>query len=365
LENLKRMNEYSLPKQIVHDVDLIVVGGGSAGMAAAIAAAMRGLKVTVFDASGESFDKPCGEGLMPPAVAALTALGVNIPESAPFCGVAYLAGSQGRVEALFAANQLGLGVRRRILRQAMWSRARELGVEIVDGRVTEIVETKTCVTINGRVAPWVCICTGSRDGLLKTLGLHDSRSKKNRPSRTGLRRHAKLKPWSNFVEVYWSDYCELYVTPVSPQLVNISILSWKPITFEDSLRLFPAVLTRCNGVEWDDVVAGVSPLAHHGRSRKRGRIFLAGDAAGFLDAMTGEGNSLAILSGVAVAQSIAAKNPYSYRIKWLKIVWAYWLITSVALRVSRPGWIRKASLPLVMRWPFILHGGLKMLSRLT
>ena len=359
------MNEFLPSKQIVRDVDLIVVGGGSAGMAASIAAAVQGLKVTVFDASGESYDKACGEGLMPPAVAVLAALGVAVSESVPFCGVAYMGQSRERVEALFAANRFGLGVRRRILRQAMWSRARELGVEIIERRVTEMVETKNCVTIEGRVAPWVCISTGSRDGLLKTVGLHDSRPKKDRPSRTGLRRHAKMMPWSNFVEVYWSDYCELYVTPVSSELVNISILSWKPVTFDDALKLFPAVSARCQGVEWDDVVAGVSPLAHLGRARNRGRFFLAGDAAGFLDAMTGEGNSLAILSGVALGHSIASKNPYSYRLKWLKIVWAYWLITSAALMVSRPGWRRKASLKLVMRWPFILRGGLRMLSRMA
>jgi flavin-dependent dehydrogenase len=48
----------------VNDRDLIVIGGGSAGMAAAIRGALLGLKVMVFDPAGEDFDKPCGEGLM-------------------------------------------------------------------------------------------------------------------------------------------------------------------------------------------------------------------------------------------------------------------------------------------------------------
>lgn len=356
-------NQQTCDLTVKKTVDLMVVGGGTAGMAAAICAALQGLKVTVFDASGEDFDKPCGEGLMPPAVLALNALGVSISESATFRGIVYVSPSGKKAEALFANNQSGLGVRRRVLRQALWTRARQLGVEIIDRRVTAIDESKDRVAIEGHEAPWVCLATGSRDGLLKTLGLHDKRTKKNRPSRTGLRRHVKIKPWSDFVEVYWSDDAELYVTPVGPELVNVAILSWKPIVFDEALKFFPEVAARLQGLVWDDSVSGVSPLAHRGRALLRGRIFLAGDAAGFLDAMTGEGNSLAMLSGIAVANSISAKCPSRYRIKWLKIVLAYWLITSVALKLSQPGKLRMIYLDVVIRFPIILRAGLKLLSR--
>ena len=53
--------------------DVFVVGGGPAGLAAAIAARQRGLSVTLADGSEPPIDKPCGEGLMPETLEALGA----------------------------------------------------------------------------------------------------------------------------------------------------------------------------------------------------------------------------------------------------------------------------------------------------
>ena len=50
--------------------DVFVIGGGPAGLAAAIAARRRGLDVTVADCSVPPIDKACGEGIMPDGLAA-------------------------------------------------------------------------------------------------------------------------------------------------------------------------------------------------------------------------------------------------------------------------------------------------------
>ena len=48
--------------------DVLVVGGGPAGLASAIAAAQKGFRVTVVDSRKPPINKPCGEGLLPEAV---------------------------------------------------------------------------------------------------------------------------------------------------------------------------------------------------------------------------------------------------------------------------------------------------------
>ena len=75
-------------------VDLAIVGGGPAGLATAIAAAERGLRAIVVEARALPLDKPCGEGVMPAAVAALGAMGVDVPAwgRAPFIGIRYVDG---------------------------------------------------------------------------------------------------------------------------------------------------------------------------------------------------------------------------------------------------------------------------------
>src|SRR6185295_20246868 len=62
--------------------DVFVIGGGPAGLAAALAARRRGFDVTLADSAVPPIDKACGEGIMPDGLAAARALGVDL-EAAP------------------------------------------------------------------------------------------------------------------------------------------------------------------------------------------------------------------------------------------------------------------------------------------
>ena len=71
--------------------DVFVIGGGPAGLAAAIAARQQGLRVLVADGAKPPIDKACGEALMPDAIAALEQLGIAVPaaEACPLRGVRF------------------------------------------------------------------------------------------------------------------------------------------------------------------------------------------------------------------------------------------------------------------------------------
>src|SRR5579864_3063374 len=116
------------------ETDVFIVGGGPAGLAAAIAARQKGFRVGIADSATPPVDKACGEGLMPDGIAALRELGVTIPAAQrfPFRGIRF-------VEENLAAqsdfpNERGWGIRRTILHAALAERAAVLGVEMHWGK---------------------------------------------------------------------------------------------------------------------------------------------------------------------------------------------------------------------------------------
>jgi 2-polyprenyl-6-methoxyphenol hydroxylase-like FAD-dependent oxidoreductase len=123
-----------------HSTDVFVIGGGPAGLAAAIAARRRGFEVTVADLEHPPVDKACGEGIMPDGLAAARALGVNLEgEGQAFRGIRFCHGGE-RVQADFPQGR-GLGIRRTALHRIMAEQAERAGVRLAWGtRITGIGE---------------------------------------------------------------------------------------------------------------------------------------------------------------------------------------------------------------------------------
>src|SRR5450755_946502 len=82
--------------------DVFVVGGGPAGLAAALAVRQQGLSVVVADRAQPPIDKACGEGLLPDGIAALRRIGVELgtEDGMSFRGIRFIDGEQS-AEASF------------------------------------------------------------------------------------------------------------------------------------------------------------------------------------------------------------------------------------------------------------------------
>jgi 2-polyprenyl-6-methoxyphenol hydroxylase-like FAD-dependent oxidoreductase len=72
-------------------MDVALLGGDPAGLAAALALRQRGCSVALYDAQQPPIDKSCGEGLMPESVRLLQGLGIacGSEDGAELAGISF------------------------------------------------------------------------------------------------------------------------------------------------------------------------------------------------------------------------------------------------------------------------------------
>lgn len=346
-------------------IDLAVAGAGPAGLTAAIAAAERGWSVAVIDPQTGIIDKACGEGLMPATVHALHRLGVR-PSGRPFDGIRYL---RDDVVASAPLPAPGLGVRRLALHEALWARAEALGVRRVQGKVAGVVQHPDHVTADHVEARWLIAADGLRSPLRHELGLERP---SRWPARYGLRRHFRCAPWSSTVDVFWADDAEAYVTPVADDTVGVAFLFGDPArdadrppegtAFERMIARFPDLAERLGDAEPASAMRGAGPFATASRRRVQGRVLLVGDAAGYLDAITGEGIKLGVLGAIAAVDALTQGRPQRWERSWRRLYAPYWAATAGLLLLSRPLALRRALPRLARDVPLAMSAAVRVVA---
>lgn len=325
------------------EAEVFVAGGGPAGLSAAIAARQAGFAVTLADVAHPPIDKTCAEGIMPDGLAAIAKLGITLPvdQAFPFRGIRFSdAGSA--VGASFPQG-CGLGIRRTRLHQILVDRASELGVVMHWGaRITGI--TSDGVSVNGRNirCRWLVGADGQNSCIRHWAGLESSRPGSRR---FGYRCHYRVAPWSEFVEVYWTDHGQLYVTPVSNEEVCVALITHEPYTRLDNVFAgFPAITKFLRGAELITREQGAISRMHALPAVYKGSRVLVGEASGSVDAITGDGLFMALQHAQALVHALQDNDLAVYQAAHRKIARIPRMMAELMLLMDKSPWLRRRAL---------------------
>ena len=182
---------------------------------------------------------------MPDSLAALGKLGVRLPEGGAALRGIRFCGSESSVTGDFP-NGTGRGLRRVALHEVLVNRAEQKGIRMMWG-IKHLHTRRGRVSFDGGEIETKLIV--GADGLQSTVrqeaGLDDFVSEKRR---FGFRKHYGLAPWSAYVEIYWGNHFQIYVTPMATDQVCVALISTDPhLRLDAALRELPVLAGRLAG----------------------------------------------------------------------------------------------------------------------
>ncbi|MGA2509497.1 MAG: NAD(P)/FAD-dependent oxidoreductase [Candidatus Acidiferrales bacterium] len=307
--------------------DVLVVGGGPAGIATAIAASLKGFRVTVIDFRQPPIDKPCGEGLLPEGVAALRSLGIELNSSLgfPLSGFRF-SDEESSASAMMSARR-AFGLRRTMLHRLLIDRASEVGVSFLWGARVSRCDFHG-VSVNGDFLPceWLVGADGQSSIVRDFTGLGPLRRYRHR---FGFRRHYAVAPWTDCVEVHWGERAQMIATPIGAGEICVSLFSSDArLRLDRALELFPDVAKHLRDAHSASTEAGAVTSLGRARAVVRRNIALVGDASCTVDGIAGQGLSLAFPQALHLADALARGDLAQYES-------AHRRITDPAIRMTR------------------------------
>lgn len=341
--------------------DVLIIGGGPAGLASALAARQRGLSVVLADAQSFPIDKACGEGIMPDGLAALRQLGIDSTslQGYPFHGICFL--DEKRVVQANFPDGIGLGVRRVLLHGIMAQAAADAGIRLLWNAPVHHREGDTFIVGQERILPrWIIGADGNHSRVRRWTHIVPHTSS----MRIGLRRHYQVRPWNTHVEVHWGEKVQAYITPIADQEVCVVFITTrKELRFETALSLFPELSRRLKLAPHHTTDRGGMTFCRSLPHVTEDNIALIGEASGAVDAITGEGMMLAFRQATILGEALSKGDLSFYQEAHPLVFRRARIMSHLMLQMSEYATLRKAVLssfqavPALFRFALSFHVG--------
>jgi len=296
---------------------------------------------------------------MPDGIAAARALGIPLEQAGgyPFRGIRFCQ-NETSVEAAFPHGP-GLGVRRTALHAFLADCAAQAGVRLAWGVPVTGLHPEGVHAAGSLVrARWIVGADGGRSNVRRWAGLDACRRDSRR---FGFRRHYRVAPWSEYMELHWGHASQIYVTPVSQTEVCVALISSDSrLRLDDALPRFPAVARRLAGAAATTLESGAVSASRRLKAVHRGRVVLVGDASGSVDAITGYGLCLLFQHAAALGRAMEADDPRLYAAEHRRIGRRPEFMARLMLMMDRRDGLRSRAIRAMSGAPRLFEGMLAM-----
>jgi flavin-dependent dehydrogenase len=154
-----------------------------------------------------------------------------------------------------------------------------------------------------------------------------------------------VAPWSEFVEVYWTDHGQLYVTPIGNEEVCVALITHEPrIRLDNVFAGFPAITRFLRGAELITREQGAISRTHTLPAVYKGLRVLVGEASGSVDAITGDGLCMALQHAQALVHALQDNDFAAYQAAHRRIARLPRMMAGLMLLMDKTPWLRRRAL---------------------